>query len=61
MRWIYRVERQSFDPSKVFVNSVWVEEYHRVENPYRDGGLSIAADVFDVLLDKKGNTVEIYL
>jgi len=61
VRWIYRVERQSFDPAKVFVNGARVEDYHRVENPYRDGGLSIDADVFATLLSEKENTVEIHL
>jgi len=59
--WIFHVKKQMFDPASVHINSSRVADYHRLENPYRDGGLSIDADEFDTLLSEPENTVEIRL
>ncbi len=61
VRWNFHVENQSFDPSSVVINGAVVENFQRVENPYRKGGVSIDAELFDSLLSEKENTLEIYL
>ncbi len=61
VRWVYQVKKQSFDPAIVLVNGVPVENFQRLGNPYRAGGLSIPADTFNLMLTQKENTVEIQL
>jgi CRISPR-associated protein Csx3 len=59
--WVYHVQERAFSPSAIVVNGVRLPEVRHVENPYRDGGISIDADTFKRRLDQKENTVEIYL
>ena len=61
VRWVYQVKKQSFDPAIVLVNGVPVENFKRLGNPYRAGGLSIPADTFNLMLTEKENTIEIQL
>jgi CRISPR-associated protein Csx3 len=61
VRWVFHVKSQAFDPVKVIVNHTPVEDYQRMENPYRAGGISIDSDTFDALLNGKENIVEIHL
>ncbi len=61
VRWIYHVEHQTFAPSSVVVNGEPVKEVQRLDNPYREGGLGIDADLFESMLSQPENTVEIYL
>lgn len=61
VKWIYHVERHTFAPSKVVINGDEVTAFQLLENPYRTGGYSIEAELFDFMLNKEENTVEIYI
>jgi cellobiose phosphorylase len=61
VKWVYHVEHNSFNPTKVVVNGVEITDVQQLKNPYRDGGLSIDADVFSTMLSEKENIVEIHL
>ncbi|VGO12604.1 1,2-beta-oligoglucan phosphorylase [Pontiella desulfatans] len=61
VKWIYHVERHAYTPAKVVVNGTEVKSFKLLDNPYRTGGYSIDADLFDSMLTEQENTVEIYL
>jgi cellobiose phosphorylase len=61
VRWIYHVKKRSFAPDRVLVNGVTKAIWRRRLQTYRVGGLAIDAAQFDALLDRRENTVEIYL
>ncbi|MBM4152246.1 MAG: hypothetical protein FJ220_01820 [Kiritimatiellaceae bacterium] len=61
VRWIYHVEHQSFAPRRVTVNGEEVTAWQRIEQPYRQGGISLCAEQFTRLLNQAANVVEIYL
>jgi len=61
VKWIYHVERHAFAPAKVVVNGIEVADYSLTENPYRTGGCSMDAALFDSMLTELENTVDVYL
>lgn len=61
VRWIYHIISQSFAPYRIVVNGLLLEDFERVHQPYRAGGLAVDAEQFDAMLDATENTVEIYL
>ncbi len=61
VKWIYRVKKRSCRPESVSVNGEKITDFQWLENPYREGGMSIDARLFDDLLQEGGNCVEIVL
>jgi len=61
IKWIYHIERHAFAPFKVVVNGNEVNDYQLLKNPYRTGGYSIDADLFNTMLAHDANTVEVFL
>ena len=60
--WIYQVENANRAPHKnQLVNGVEITEFQSLENPYRDGGVSLDGDLFNTLLNAEENTVEIHI
>ena len=62
VRWVYHVQKQPFAPERVLVNGVTrTDRWQREQQPFRAGGLAIDSNQFNALLDRKENTVDIYL
>ena len=61
VRWIYHVSNQSFGPARVMVNGAPMDDYQRMQQPYRRGGLGINATLFNTMLNQEQNVVEINL
>jgi 1,2-beta-oligoglucan phosphorylase len=61
VRWIYHVTKQLFAPHRIVVNGVELPDCHRIQQPYREGGLAVDAELFDAMLSAEENAVEIYL
>jgi len=60
VRWVFHVDRSADSPASVEVNGARVEGSTRLRNAYRDGGVSIDAEVFASMLSKRENTVDVY-
>jgi cellobiose phosphorylase len=61
VRWIYHVIHQSFAPARILVNGSQIDDFHRVQQPYRNGGLATDATRFYTMLNQEQNVVEIHL
>lgn len=59
--WIYHLIKQSFAPRRIVVNGVALDDCHRLQQPYREGGLEFAAARFNAMLNREDNAVEIHL
>ena len=61
VRWIYHVTQQSFGPTRVLVNGAPMDDWQRMKQPYRHGGLGIDATLINARLNQEQNVVEVYL
>ena len=59
--WIYHIEQNTFSPSKIEVNGTECTQFQSLQNPYRDGGVSIDSALLESMFDQQENTVEIYI
>lgn len=62
LNFIYHVSQAEFAPQKIVINGNELDEFCRLNNPYRQGGIVVAKDVFIQLL-KSGmsNQIDVYL
>ncbi len=60
VRWIFHTDNPPFTPTRLLINSLAIDDYQRLEQPYRPGGISLAADQFNALLDRTENVVELF-
>lgn len=61
VRWVYHVKKQAFSPERVLVNGATKAVWRRMQQTYRTGGLAIDAVLFDAMLNREENIVDIYL
>ena len=61
VRYHYHVKTREYSPRSVSINGVPVKTMKRLDHPYREGGVSMPKRDFVRLLNRRKNTIDIYL